>query len=333
MKRMIAVGLVLALMVSLVGATGCFSQRRFRLAIPTALEQETFNHWYKTREPVNEDAPKEETLNDRQRGKSVKPIRILEPQVPGYRWSLIEPPNHNVQAGKDLLLADERGFNVEYFFVQSLYRAVLEEMLYRELGLAGYEYLLKREGVRAGEVMDAPEFTEENRVGGHPIWMHYWDYRASYSTWPCQYFFLRNNLYVERLSKEQIDLLKGAISGGTAVVTDEIRRLVQDTYPMVTRFFTPEEVAEMNIEKGQVRNRFFSPTPACPDLENESLVLYLYYEPESSADERAGEAEEEWFAELAERMSQRFSGKLGFSVQVVPRWILSEECCIVVRAE
>ncbi len=126
------------------------------------------------------------------------------------------PNSFDKQAAQALGLADKNGYYDNYFLVQDLYRHVAEALLYDDLNLEKYDEMVKQAKILPRDEADKIYYQRMN-------------------TMPTEYIYLRNNIYVERLSKEEIQIFLNAIEGDKATITDEIVTIVKGTIPVILR--------------------------------------------------------------------------------------------------
>ena len=87
------------------------------------------------------------------------------------------------------------------------------------------------------------------------------------STMGLAYIYQRNNLYIEYLSEEQLSLLRQSLESGRSLITDEIQKMVWETFREVIRVRKPEDWED--------ETRFLYPETEGrkPKIPNQALVL------------------------------------------------------------
>lgn len=75
-----------------------------------------------------------------------------------------------------------------------------------------------------------------------------------------KYFYLRNNIYVERLTKEEVDYLLAMSNSGNLELTPEIEKFINDTYLRVI-LENPNEKG-VNINYGPDNFKYYKPSNA-----------------------------------------------------------------------
>ncbi len=163
------------------------------------------------------------------------------------------PNSFSREAAQELGLADESGYYDSYFYTQDLYRYIAESLLFDKLNLAHYDSVIAETGL-------APR-DQEHRI-----------YYQRMSTMPTEYIYLRNNIYIERLSKSEIQLFLDAIDGDKAVINDELIAIVEKTMSLVLKKSVDLENSH-NVRYG----------PPVPGLEgkqvtNNTLLFELAYQ-------------------------------------------------------
>lgn len=103
----------------------------------------------------------------------------------------------------------------KYFFIQSLYQKVLEEYLAQELDLEKIDKKIQK-----------------NSHNFHPLEEDQ-QYYQRHSMLDLNFIFLRNTIFIERLSQEDIGILLKYYDQNETEITDELRELVKRTYPYV----------------------------------------------------------------------------------------------------
>ena len=128
--------------------------------------------------------------------------------------------NHELGREKGLLEGD--CLNDQYLCLQAVYRANLDAYLMERLDIRALDEELKSSGL--GFVSHKP--------GDQNL------YEAE-SAMGLEFIYLRNNLYIEYLSEDQLSLLKCCLETGKSPVTDGIKDMVKATYQEIIRVRDP----------------------------------------------------------------------------------------------
>lgn len=156
---------------------------------------------------------------------------------------------YNHELGKEKGLLDEDGLNQRYLCMQAVYRANLDAYLLERLDVRDLDEELMNSGLGFA-----------SRKGGDQ------NLYEKESTMGLTFIYLRNNLYIEYLGKDQLDLLAHAVEEGVPV-TDEMKSMVEDTYREVIRVRNPRDWED--------DSRFFYPKAggSRPEISSYALVL------------------------------------------------------------
>ena len=152
---------------------------------------------------------------------------------------------------KGLTKTDE--FNEKYLYLQALYRANLESYLLEVLDLQETDEFLK-----SSELEFVTKKEEEK------------DVYERYSTMDLTFIYLRNNLHIEYLTKEEIALLEKHLMEGKEVIDEEVKEMVKETYPIIIKVRSPwydyQEDLEFRASYSQGEE---------PDIPNTALVIAI----------------------------------------------------------
>ena len=158
--------------------------------------------------------------------------------------------NHELCQDKGLIDGDS--LSRYYLCMQAVYRANLDAYLLEILDLGALDDELKNSGL--GFVSKKP--ADKNLYERE-------------STMGLEFIYLRNNLYIEYLEKDQLKLLETQLKEGTAAVTDELKRMAGETCKEVIRVRNPrnrEDQGSFLYSEAQGRK---------PRIPNEALVLQI----------------------------------------------------------
>lgn len=139
--------------------------------------------------------------------------------------SIVFPVSYSLITAVKKGLTNLFGFGEEYLYLQALYRAALEQYLMETLSLKEYD-----DRIAASENRIIPREGERR------------NFYQKYSTMGLTYVYLRNNLPIERLEKEDLEILRDCLeTADTQGVTEELMEMVQRTYPTVLKAYTQWE--------------------------------------------------------------------------------------------
>jgi hypothetical protein len=159
----------------------------------------------------------------------------------------IFPFNYDMDLARALGLATDGTFSREYLNMQALYRKALEHYLAERLNLVEFDEML------SSSELDFIPLSEDR-----------FDFYQRYSTFGFQYIYLRNNLPIERLSPDDLDILRRYIHAGNSNVTEELLDLVARTFK---RVITVDEGWEPDVPAGY--------HPGGDTAPNNALVLII----------------------------------------------------------
>lgn len=157
---------------------------------------------------------------------------------------------YNHELGKRKGLLNEDRLNNHYLNLQAVYRANLDACLMNVLDLEDLDEEL------ADSSLDFVSRRAEEK-----------NLYEKESTMGLAYIYQRNNLYIEYLSEEQLSLLRQSLESGRSLITDEIQKMVWETFREVIRVRKPEDWED--------ETRFLYPETEGrkPKIPNQALVL------------------------------------------------------------
>lgn len=159
--------------------------------------------------------------------------------------------NHELCKEKGLMGEGGR-LSRHYLCMQAVYRANLDAYLLDVLDLRRLDEELKDSSLGFA----CPEPEHQNL------------YKKE-STMDLKYICLRNNLYIEYLDKDQLSLLKRQLESGREAVSDEIQKMVKETYREVLRVRKP---GDWNDTEGFL---YAQAQGRKPEIPNQALVLEI----------------------------------------------------------
>jgi len=144
-------------------------------------------------------------------------------------------------------LASGGRLNADYAVVQNMYRAILLPRLIDTLGLAAYDRELAGDGIVAASGDNVPFALYAQKCAGLDL----------------QYLYIRNNLYIERLSQDQIDMFLAHADDPDFVTDPGLGQIVTDTFRRVMRQDDKDGDFQTGFDTGSFR--FY----------NDAIVVFL----------------------------------------------------------
>lgn len=200
------------------------------------------------------------------------------------------PNNIDYDLAEAKSLAINGKLNSEYFLLQSKYYKLFEEFLEKKLNLSKIEELLDSKNKNLKPV------SEEE--------MDIYQYLSNH-----KYFYIRNTLFVENLTKENIQAIMQS-----EIMNTEIENIISSTYKVVIKVSSFEN-KNFETNYGPISSNFIA--------SNDSLIFGIRFKEEDESDYTS---EDEWFRDYCERRKiveefkkaakQLFCNKLNDNVEV-----------------
>jgi|GEM_PF-2850667 len=200
----------------------------------------------------------------------------------------IFPLNYDIRLAWRKGLTAGDNFSREYLNMQALYRKALEQYLEETLNLSEFD-----------------ESLVNSELGFVPLSKKEMEFHQKYSYFDFQFIYLRNNLPIERLDKEELDILRKYIRARNSDVTEELLDLVSGTF---RRIIVVYENRGTNVGAMYHQGGVSAP--------NEALVLSINYLTglnDGGGGERIDYLEQEFIPAMQEILSER----LGHVVKVL----------------
>jgi hypothetical protein len=155
------------------------------------------------------------------------------------RWycGLPSSGNHDRKAAEEKGLFYERGVPAEkgcenrflnrFFYIQALYRKGLDSMLVRRLQLQHHDRYIK-------DNIGYMPSVSWNDDGTHPYWA--FRYYKSMSMMNLDYFYLANEIYIERLKMNELALFERAYEADGVNVSEEMAGIIERTWKGVINY-------------------------------------------------------------------------------------------------
>ncbi len=209
------------------------------------------------------------------------------------------PMGYNTELAKKKGLAENSVYEERYLLLQACYRAAFNCFLNERVGIDRYQ-----------ERLDSNEYV-------FPKCKH--TAYAAFGAFGRNNIFLRNTLFVERLSEKEIDRFLNAVRDDSLVITDDLLNIVEETWKSVILVKLDESYDDTPYEIVYDEfgvNRIMA--------YNDALVLEIAYDPELDAEGELVNPENErkkyeFILSLAEQMESEISEALGGHVAVIVR--------------
>ena len=222
-------------------------------------------------------------------------IYTVEPAVAEKLY----PAGYNFELAKKKGLAENSICEEKYLLLQACYRAAFNCFLNERVSIDRYQ-----------ERLDSHEYV-------FPKCKH--TAYAAFAAFGRNNIFLRNTLFVERLTEKEIHRFLDAVRDDSLVITDDLLSIVEETWKSVifvkldeSYDDTPYEIVydEFGVNKMMAYN--------------DALVLEIAYDPEYDSEgefvNRENEPKKyEFILSLAEQMESEISESLGCHVAVIVR--------------
>lgn len=152
----------------------------------------------------------------------------------------------NLQVNEELMKEKKIVSYNEYFLIQSLYKKGFEVYLNELLGLSLFDQIIKNSHLDFGVVKNKDLYHKNSYLG-------------------LDYMYIRNFLFIEKLSLENIEFLRQRVLSNNYNVDAELLQLVKDTYIDVSKVDTDAEMVCYGV--GSPINQF------APD----AIAIYINY--------------------------------------------------------
>jgi len=121
-------------------------------------------------------------------------------------------------------------FNEKFFYIQALYRKAFEEYLSKKIDLSKMDNAIAKDPIGYIPYVKKPE--DQKYI---PIWQtgKYQNFYQEHSTLGLSYIYLRNNIYIEQLSSNDLKVFEEYYKNNDTEITNELLEIVGRTYPDV----------------------------------------------------------------------------------------------------
>ena len=143
---------------------------------------------------------------------TAKQLTAALSNVPGT-VGIVTPMNYDLQLAVEKGLCGNDGFGEKYLYMQALYRKGFESWLLKTTSLRDFDDRLSN-----SELNFAPMPRSQQ------------SFYQRYSTWGLQFIYLCNNIPIERLSKNDLQLLYSQVENGSADINQELENMIKRTF-------------------------------------------------------------------------------------------------------
>lgn len=158
------------------------------------------------------------------------------------------PKSTNIELSS--FLEDERK---EYLSLYNLYRRLFSEYIIKKIDLKLFD-----------------EKIVNSELGFTPLSNEKMDIYQYFSSDELIYLYIRNNIYIEKLTKEQVKFLKQRIKSKNFTLDKEAEKLIEDSYQKV--------IFEDLLQDGKKYNILFGPDSKSFLAPNNSIVIGFRYD-------------------------------------------------------
>ncbi len=177
------------------------------------------------------------------------------------------PNNSEVEISKQPLNVQK-----EYMEFYNTYRKLFTEYMIDKLNLKEYDKKLAE--------------SELNFIPTKEPQMDIYQY---FSSPELKYFYIRNNLYLEHLTKQEAEVIKRRSKEENLKLDEETKKLIENTYQKVITEEVPNVEGKYRVSFGPLNGKFFA--------NSDSVVIGARYD----TYEQAGQSDDEWFEQYCKR--------------------------------
>lgn len=185
----------------------------------------------------------------------------------------------------------------EYMELYNVYRDLFTQYIIKNLNLKEYDKKLS-----------------ENKLEFIPEKEEKMDIYQYFSSSELKYFYVRNNIYLDHLSKNDLKILKAKSQNKDILLDEEATKFIESTYKKVIKEGTKTDKEEYNVS--------FGPSGSYYSAKNDAVVIGVRYD----TFEQAGMNDDEWFdrycereeylKEIVEELQEKSKGKINSDVAV-----------------
>lgn len=196
--------------------------------------------------------------------------------------------NKKLMIEKGLAKSTDNSLSDEYILLQKQYKKIFCQYLMENLDIAKYD---KELADNALKFIPKPE--KKQKI------------EQKFSSVGLKYIYLRNVIYIEKLTIEDLDLLRKSINSSEKDIFDKLNEMVKRTYLDVIAINKEEKNLKIIYDNDTVNK-----------VPNNAIVFKISTYPEYNSageyvDDNNEKAKNKYIKDLKERMEKEFNGKLG----------------------
>jgi len=186
----------------------------------------------------------------------------------------------------------------EYIELYNIYRFFMTKYIIEKLNLKEYDKKIKN-----------------SKCNFLPIETNKMDMYQLFSCDELEYIYIRNNIYIERLSDKEIALLKEKIKNNDYSLDESVVDLIEKTYQKI--------IFEDLMKNGKVYQITYGPDSSRYFARNDSLVLGIRYDEFAETkltDEEwkiQNQKQREFLRNIKNEMSNEFENKLNVPIKII----------------
>lgn len=185
-----------------------------------------------------------------------------------------------------------------YISLYNLYRGLFTQYIVDKLDLEKYDNLITRSGLNFQET--------------DPEYMDVYQYFTSQNI---KYFYIRNNIYIERLDEEELNFLKNKLIKQEMVMDDETISFIEKTYQKLIFEDFLKNGEKCMIQYGPDSSSFFA--------RNDSIVIGVRYDEFADTElsdkewERLNYMQSDFLYSLIKKMNGYFKGRTEVPIYIL----------------
>lgn len=159
-------------------------------------------------------------------------------------YKQVSPGNIDIKMAEAKRLASSETVNDLYCLLEGLYREYLEQYINKKGNLFSYDQQILESPLNFKQVKS----TEKD----------FYQFSSN-----MHYFYIRNTLFIERLSIDDLNLLIAKYNSGVTLLDDDIIELLERTYPkVIVPFVSNTQMAGDYTNYGPLSDGYFAPVNA-----------------------------------------------------------------------
>ncbi|WP_271715377.1 hypothetical protein [Anaeromicropila herbilytica] len=213
----------------------------------------------------------------------------------------ISPQSYNFELAEEKGLLKGETFSKKYLRMQSLYKKALEQYLMKKIDIKKYDDEL------ANSKLHFIPGDKDKRC-----FYQVYDYMG------LTFFYLRNNIHIEKLDSDDLELLKKSEENYDYAISEDLIKMVERTYKNII-MVSFEGDDEFNKYYNAIYGNTINGERIIP---NTALVLELNAQPEfdkkgNFVDWPKEKTKNDYIDDLILRLEQEYTDKLGIPVEVL----------------